>query len=345
MTANPGALRVALTEELAAAEEPHEVEQIRVKYLGQKDGLITKLIRGTDFSSLSPEERRAVGNELSELKSAAEERVKAERRRVDEAAARRRRRGLADLTLPGRRTSVGSVNPVNVIQMQLEDVFRGLGFMVYQGYEVETEYYNFDALNIAGDHPARDMQDTFWLDNGLLLRTHTSATQVRALREHGTPLRAIFPGRCFRYEAMDASHETSFYQCEGLMVDRGVTVANLLAVMRTLLIQVFEREVSVRLRPGYFPFVEPGFELDLTCLICDGAGCSVCKRSGWVELMPCGMVHPRVLEAAGVDPDTHSGFAFGLGMTRLAMMKYAIPDIRLFDSGDWRFYRQFPATV
>jgi len=345
MTASTDALRQAIVEELAAAQEPHQVEEVRVKYLGQKDGAVTLLIRGTDYSALSRDDRRAVGNDLSAIKTFAEEAVRDARRRVETYAARQRRRGIVDLTLPGERVNVGSIHPVNTIQMLLEDTFRSLGFIVEQGYEVETEYYNFDALNVPRDHPARDMQDTFWLDNGLLLRTHTSATQVRAMCKHGTPLRAIFPGRCFRYEATDASHETSFYQCEGLVIDRGVTVANLLAVMQALLVQVFERDVSVRLRPGYFPFVEPGFELDLTCLICDGSGCRVCKQSGWVELMPCGMVHPRVLQAGGVDPDTHSGFAFGLGMTRLAMMKYGIPDIRLFDSGDWRFYQQFPATV
>ncbi|MGC4876224.1 phenylalanine--tRNA ligase subunit alpha [Micromonospora sp. DT43] len=345
MTADTDALREALLHELAEAREPDEVERVRVKFLGQKDGSITTLIRGTNFGALDKDERRVVGNELSGLKSFAETAIRDARQQVEAVAARQRRRGLVDLTLPGERVNVGSINPVNTIQLFLEDVFRGMGFMVEQGFEVETEYYNFDALNVARDHPARDMQDTFWLDSGALLRTHTSATQVRAMRKYGTPLRAIFPGRCFRYEALDASHETSFYQCEGLMVDRGVTVANLLSVMQTLLRQVFERDVSVRLRPGYFPFVEPGFELDLSCLICSGEGCRVCKHSGWVELMPCGMVHPRVLEAAGVDPETHSGFAFGLGMTRLAMLKYGIPDIRLFDSGDWRFYRQFPATV
>lgn len=345
MTADTDALRESLLRELADAREPDEVERVRVKFLGQKDGLITTLIRGTDFGALDKDERRTVGNELSGLKSFAETTLRDARQQVEAVAARQRRRGQLDLTLPGERVNVGSINPVNTIQIFLEDVFRGMGFLVEQGFEVETEYYNFDALNVARDHPARDMQDTFWLESGALLRTHTSATQVRAMRKYGTPLRAIFPGRCFRYEALDASHETSFYQCEGLMVDRGVTVANLLSVMRTLLRQVFERDVSVRLRPGYFPFVEPGFELDLSCLICSGVGCRVCKQSGWVELMPCGMVHPRVLEAAGVDPETHSGFAFGLGMTRLAMLKYGIPDIRLFDSGDWRFYRQFPATV
>jgi phenylalanyl-tRNA synthetase alpha chain len=218
-----------------------------------------------------------------------------------------------------------------------------MGFMVLTGFEVETEHYNFDALNIPGDHPARDMQDTYWLTNGQLLRTHTSANQVRALERFGAPMRAIFPGRCFRYEATDASHENTFYQVKGLMVDHDISVAHLIAVMKALLGQVFHREVVVRVRPGFFPFVEPGFELDVRCVFCGGRGCPTCKNGGWIELIPSGLVHPRVLEYGGIDPAKYSGFAFGLGLTRLAMMKFGIPDIRLMNSGDIRFYEQFPA--
>ena len=217
--------------------------------------------------------------------------------------------------------------------------------MVLTGLEVESEHYNFDALNIPGDHPARDMQDTYWLTNNLLMRTHTSANQVRALEQYGAPLRAIFPGRCFRYEATDASHETTFYQLEGLMVQEDISVANLIAVMRALLSQIFHREVTVRLRPGFFPFVEPGFELDLNCLLCGGKGCPTCKGTGWLELIPCGLVHPKVLEYGRIDTSRYSGFAFGLGLTRLAMMKFGISDIRLMNSGDIRFCSQFPAAV
>jgi phenylalanyl-tRNA synthetase alpha chain len=344
MAAGPDALLERFVDELQTARTPEQVESVRIRFLGQK-GLITGFIRGTDFGAMAPEERRRVGRVVSELKSSAEQALQAAHSRVEMATARKDRRDLLDLTLPGSDTALGSMQPVAIMQMFVEDVFRGMGFLVEQGYEVETEYFNFDAVNMPRDHPARDMQDTFWLENGLLLRTHTSASQVRALRKYGTPLRAIFPGRCFRYESIDASHETTFYQCEGLMVDEDVTVAGLLAVMRSLLTEVFERHVEVRLRPGYFPFVEPGFELDLRCLICDGDGCRTCKQSGWIEMMPCGMVHPRVLEAGGVDPDRYSGFAFGLGLTRLAMMKFGIPDIRLFHSGDLRFYEQFPATA
>jgi phenylalanyl-tRNA synthetase alpha chain len=212
---------------------------------------------------------------------------------------------------------------------------------VLDGPEVETEEHNFDALNIPPAHPARDMQDTFWLTNGTLLRTHTSPVQVRGMRKFGPPLRMIAPGRVFRNEEVDASHEHTFYQLEGMMVDRDVSVANLIYFMKTLLSGIFHREVTVRLRPGYFPFVEPGFELDIQCLICGGPGCPVCKQSGWVELLPCGLVHPNVLRASGIDPDEWSGFAFGLGLTRLAMMRYGIDDIRQLQGGDLRFLSQF----
>jgi phenylalanyl-tRNA synthetase alpha chain len=212
---------------------------------------------------------------------------------------------------------------------------------VLDGPEVETEYYNFDALNIPRDHPARDMQDTFWLDGGNLLRTHTSPVQVRGMERLGPPLRMIAPGRTFRNESVDASHEHTFYQLEGMMVDRDVSVAHLLYFMKTLLGAIFGREVTVRLRPGFFPFVEPGFELDVQCLICGGAGCAVCKQSGWVELLPCGLVNPNVLRMSGIDPDQWGGFAFGLGLTRLAMMRYGIDDIRRLQGGDLRFLEQF----
>ncbi len=227
------------------------------------------------------------------------------------------------------------------MQKELEDLFISLGFTILDGPEVETEYYNFDALNIPSHHPARDMQDTFWLNDGRLLRTHTSPVQVRGLEKLGAPLRMIAPGRVFRNEEVDASHEHTFYQLEGMMVDRDVSVAHLIYFMKALLSAIFHRDVTVRLRPGYFPFVEPGFELDIQCLICGGSGCPVCKHSGWVELLPCGLVNPAVLRASGVDPEQWSGFAFGLGLTRLVMMRYAIDDIRLLMSGDLRFLNQF----
>jgi len=339
-------IRQQFLADLAKAASAKEVEEVRIRYLGRK-GTITTLMKNTDFSQLTPDERRDFGRRLNELKALAEEEVA----RVAEAA---KARGTAspatvlsklDRTLPGTGHSVGCIHPIALVQMELEDIFQGMGFMVLSGPEVEREYYNFDALNIPSDHPARDMQDTYWLTNGMLMRTHTSANQVRAMERFGAPLRAIFPGRCFRYEAIDASHENTFYQLEGLMVDEGISVANLIAVMKALLSQVFHRDVVVRLRPGFFPFVEPGFELDVQCVFCGGKGCGTCKGGGWIELIPCGLVHPRVLEYGRIDASKFSGFAFGLGLTRMAMMKFGIPDIRLMNSGDIRFYEQFPAAV
>ncbi|TFH40069.1 MAG: phenylalanine--tRNA ligase subunit alpha, partial [Chrysiogenales bacterium] len=235
----------------------------------------------------------------------------------------------------------GRLHPISQIQYEIEDIFTSMGFEIHDGPEVETDHYNFEALNIPRHHPARDMQDTFWTEDGNLLRTHTSAIQIRAMENISPPFRIVGPGRVFRYESTDASHENTFYQVEGMMVDRNITVANLIFVMKQLLKEIFGREVTVRLRPGYFPFVEPGFELDINCLICNGAGCSVCKQSGWVELLPCGLVHPNVLRMSGIDPVEWSGFAFGLGLNRLVMMKYGINDIRHFLSGDIRFLTQF----
>ncbi len=340
-------IRQQFLSDLGRANTPKELEEVRVRYLGRK-GTITTLLKNTDFSQLTPDQRREFGQKVNELKRFAEAEVA---RAIEAAKARAAASGTTagvaglDWSLPGTNHRVGCIHPIALVQMELEDVFHSMGFMVLTGYEVELEYYNFDALNIPADHPARDMQDTYWLTNGMLLRTHTSANQVRALERFGAPLRAIFPGRCFRYEAIDASHENTFYQLEGLMVDRDISVANLIAVMKALLSRIFHRDVTIRLRPGFFPFVEPGFELDVQCLICGGSGCGTCKGGGWIELIPCGLVHPRVLEFGHIDTSKYSGFAFGLGLTRMAMMKYAIPDIRLMNSGDIRFYEQFPAAV
>jgi len=236
----------------------------------------------------------------------------------------------------------GALHPLTLVTQHVEDVFRAMGFMLLDYPEIETEFNNFDALNIPAAHPARDMQDTFWLTSpGRLLRTHTSTGQVRTMKAYAPPFRAIFPGRVFRYESTDASHEHTFHQVEGLMVDRRTSVANLVYSMKTLLSEIFEREVTVRLRPGFFPFVEPGFELDIQCQVCGGDGCSVCKHSGWVELLPCGLVHPSVLRHGGLDPDEWQGWAFGLGLSRLVMMKYQIEDIRHLLGGDLRFVSQF----
>ncbi len=341
-------IKQKLLEELAAAGTPQEVDAVRVGYLGKK-GTITTLRKNTDFRAMTPEQRKSFGQEFNQLKTEAEQRVAEAIKRAKEAgAATSGGKGALgagiDLSLPGAGHRVGSLHPITLVQMELEQIFHGMGFMSLTGPEVEHEHHNFDALNIPADHPARDMQDTYWLENGMLLRTHTSPNQVRAMEKFGVPLRAIFPGRCFRYESVDATHENTFYQLEGLMVDRNISTAHLIAVMKALLSQVFKKDVTVRLRPGFFPFVEPGFELDIQCLLCGGEVCSTCK-TGWIELLPCGLVHPRVLKAGGVDPEEYTGFAFGLGLTRLAMMKFGIPEIRLLNAGDIRFLSQFPAGV
>ncbi len=295
-----------------------------------------------EFSKLPPEERARLGKLLNDVKQTLEENWSVRNGEMESSALNARLEAeWVDLTAPAPGVRPGSLHPVTQVQRELEELFVSLGFTVLDGPEVETEYYNFDALNIPADHPARDMQDTFWLKDGRLLRTHTSPVQVRGLEKLGPPLKMIAPGRVFRNEEVDPSHEHTFYQLEGMIVDRDVSIAHMLYFMTTLLSAIFRRDVTVRLRPGFFPFVEPGFELDIHCLICGGAGCPVCKQSGWVELMPCGLVHPAVLRFGGADPEEWNGFAFGLGLTRLAMMRYGIDDIRLFTSGDLRFLRQF----
>ena len=332
-------LRRATLAAFASAVSAEELEAARVQALGRK-GTLAQISK--EFGKLAPEERARIGRLLNSVKQDLESEYEQKKQRFERAGlASRLSQEWIDVTLPAGGVRPGSLHPVTQLQEAIEDLFISLGFAVLDGPEVETEEHNFDALNIPPTHPARDMQDTFWLANGHLLRTHTSPVQVRGLRKYGPPLRMIAPGRVFRNEEVDASHEHTFYQVEGMMVDREVSVAHLIYFMKTLLSAIFERDVSVRLRPGYFPFVEPGFELDLRCLICEGAGCPVCKQSGWVELLPCGLIHPNVLRMSGIDPEEWSGFAFGLGLTRLVMMRYGIDDIRHLQSGDLRFLMQF----
>jgi phenylalanyl-tRNA synthetase alpha chain len=324
---------------IASAESSEALEAVRVDAVGRK-GALAEISKG--MGKLAPDERKRIGMLLNDAKQQLEAALDARKQEFDALALRARLDAeWVDLTLPASGPRRGHLHPITRIQRELEDLFVSLGFTVLDGPEVETEYYNFDALNIPRDHPARDMQDTFWLDGGNLLRTHTSPVQVRGMERLGPPLRMIAPGRVFRNESVDASHEHTFYQLEGMMIDREVSVAHLLYFMKTLLTAIIQREVTVRLRPGYFPFVEPGFELDIQCLICGGPGCPVCKQSGWVELLPCGLVNPNVLRTSGIDPEKWGGFAFGLGLTRLVMMRYGIDDIRHLQGGDLRFLEQF----
>ncbi len=317
-----------------------EVEELRVKLLGKK-GELTEMLK--DLKNMDIEERKQFGQEANALKNELTEIIEA---KFKELSANDVKKSLSsgsnfDISLPGTNFKLGSLHPVTIVQKEIERIFTGMGFNIVDGPEAEEEFFNFEALNIPKHHPARDMQDTYWLENGSLLRTHTSPCQVRAMQKYGAPLKVIAPGRCFRNESTDASHENTFFQLEGMMIDKNVSIANLIYVMKLLLSEVFQRDVKIRLRPGFFPFVEPGFELDLNCMICGGKGCPTCKHSGWIELLPCGMVHPNVLRYGGIDPEEYTGFAFGLGLTRLAMMKYGISDIRVLNSGDLRAMEQF----
>jgi len=336
-------LYTATLEKIQNADSTGVLEDIRVRVLGRK-GELTQILRS--LGQLPPEERGAVGKQSNEIKTRIEQILENRKEELSSSKINTLiEEEWIDVTLDsdGRTEDIepGHLHPISQIQYEIEDIFTSMGFEVLDGPEVETDYYNFEALNIPGHHPARDMQDTFWTEDGNLLRTHTSPIQVRGMERLKPPFRVIGPGRVFRYESIDASHENTFYQVEGMMVDRNISVANLIYFMKVLLKEIFQKEVVIRLRPGYFPFVEPGFELDIHCLICEGEGCSVCKYSGWVELLPCGLVHPNVLRFGNIDPEQWSGFAFGLGLNRLVMMRYGINDIRHFLSGDIRFLKQF----
>ncbi|MCR4280424.1 MAG: phenylalanine--tRNA ligase subunit alpha [Candidatus Komeilibacteria bacterium] len=322
---------------IKAAKSETDLEQVRLQHLS-RHGELAVLLK--QLKDLPPAEKKSAGQAANAAKEGIETALQQKGLSFQMSAGVTD--GGVDVTMPGHSFLTGNLHPSTIIQQELEDICRALGFRVLEGPDIESEYYNFTALNIPADHPARDTQDTFWLKKeGQVLKTHTSAMQVRALEKYGAPLRAVFPGRCFRYEATDASHDTTFYQLEGLMVDKNVSITHLIGVMKELLRAVFGKDTKVRQRPGFFSFVEPGFELDISCFICDGEGCSVCKRTGWVELLPCGLVHPEVIKAGGLDPKVWSGFAFGLGLTRLVMMKYGIDDIRLLQGGDLRFLKQF----
>lgn len=328
---------------LDLAPDAEALEAVRVEVLGRKGQLATLTTQiGKSMGTLPPPERAVLGKLMNAVKQDLESRYETRKSAFERAALDLRLDAeWLDLTLPAPGTRPGTLHPLTQIQRELEAYFTSLGFAVLDGPEVEDEWHNFDALNIPASHPARDTQDTFFVEGGLLLRTHTSPVQVRAMEKFGAPLRMVAPGRVFRNEEVDASHEHTFYQLEGMMIDKDVSIGHMLYFMRGLLSAIFHRNATVRLRPGFFPFVEPGFELDIKCLICDGEGCPVCKQSGWVELLPCGLVHPTVLRSGGIDPEQWNGFAFGLGLTRLVMMRYAIDDIRHLASGDLRFLRQF----
>ncbi len=340
------AIRQKADAELATYTEQSQLENFRVQILGKK-GELTSMLKM--MGSLSAEERPVMGQVVNEVRAYVEQKIAEKSKELKELELKKEIENtpVFDISVPANLTR-GSYHPITLVQRQCESVFRSMGFNIEDYSEIVTDYECFEALNIPKDHPARDMQDTYYLDNGQLLKSHTSAAQnaiykkyKSALVNDGMPIKAIFPGRCFRNEATDACHENTFFQMEGVMVDKDISISNLIYFMKTMLSEVFQKDIKVRLRPGFFPFVEPGFELDISCLICGGEGCPSCKHSGWLELCPCGMIHPEVLKAGGIDPEEYTGFAFGLGLTRLAMMKYGVKDIRDLNSGSLKALSQF----
>ncbi|MBI2639112.1 phenylalanine--tRNA ligase subunit alpha [Candidatus Peregrinibacteria bacterium] len=366
-----GKIKTQALAEIEKAASAEALYQVQVKYLGRK-GELTLLMQG--IADLPKEEKPAMGRMCNEIKQALEEAFARQQEQIDSADIQKKLSDAwVDVTAPGAKYNIGHIHPLSQVQYEVEQIFSDMGFAIMDGPEAESEYYNFEGLNIPSWHPARDMQDTFFLKQTpdkkhgrLVLRTQTSPVQVRTMEKYGAPLRIIVPGRVFRNEATDASHEHTFSQVEGLLVDRDISLAHLKGVMREFLTRLFGRAhgasamaertsgsasaseaepinkgIRVRFRPGYFPFVEPGVELDMSCLLCNETGCRVCKHTGWLEFMGAGMVHPNVLKAGGIDSKKYQGWAFGFGLTRLVMMRYGIDDIRLLSSGDLRFLEQF----
>jgi phenylalanyl-tRNA synthetase alpha chain len=339
-------LRVEALKKIQSAKSEEELIEIEKLFLG-KAGSLQEVLKS--LKDLSAEEKPIIGKLSNEIKKEIEAEFESQKQKLKQVAINKKLSSeFLDVTLPGNKPQSGYLHLIPQTQKEVEQIFSKLGFAVMDGPEVESEYYNFEALNIPDTHPARDMQDTFFIadkkdkDHGrMVLRTHTSGIQIRSMLQHGAPLRIIAPGRVFRYEATDASHDSTFHQVEGLLIDENISLAHLKGVMAEFLTRLFGQKVKVRFRPGYFPFVEPGLELDFSCLLCNGGGCRVCKQSGWVEFMGAGMVHPNVLKAGGIDTDKYQGWAFGFGLTRLVMMKHRITDIRHLMNGDLRFINQF----
>ena len=324
--------------QVAACAELAALEDARVRWLGKKGALTEQL---KSLGALSAAERPAAGARINEAKRQVELAIEARRAELMRADIERRlAAGRIDVTLPGRGEDLGGLHPVTRTRLRIETLFRRAGFEVASGPEIEDDFHNFGALNIPADHPARAMHDTFYFPDGRLLRTHTSPVQIRALLERGAPLAIIAPGRVYRCDS-DMTHSPMFHQLEGLAVGENISFANMKSVLHGFLQAFFERDLAMRLRPSYFPFTEPSAEVDMSCVFCDGKGCRTCKQSGWLEISGCGMVHPNVLRSSGVDPERYTGYAFGAGIDRLAMLRYGVNDLRLFFENDLRFLRQF----
>ena len=332
----------ALTDEalaqIGASASLAALDELRVHWLGRK-GLLTEQLKS--LGALKAAERPAAGARINAAKATVQEAIELRRGVLDQAAiAHELAAGAIDVTLPGRGETIGTVHPITRVRLRIEELFARAGYEVAEGPEVEDEFHNFEALNIPADHPARAMHDTFYLEDGLLLRTHTSPVQIRAMLGRKPPLALIAPGRVYRCDS-DVSHSPMFHQVEGLLVDTDVSFANLKAVLHQFMESLFERKLAMRLRPSYFPFTEPSAEVDISCVLCDGQGCRVCKQTGWLEVAGCGMVHPQVFKHCGIDPERYTGFAFGFGIERLAMLCYGVNDLRLFYDNDLRFLAQF----
>lgn len=338
------AIRKDALEKITAASDVQTVEALRVSFLGKK-GTLTALLK--NLKDLSATEKKSIGPLANAAKKAIGDAL--EKQKEVLASMANADAEWIDVTAPSIHARRGHLHPLTIVQRDIEDIFTSLGFAIADGPDIDTEFYNFDAVNMPDDHPGRDMQDTFWISRedgrakgtGTVLRTHTSSVQVRYMEKHTPPLRIIVPGRVFRNEATDPSHEHTFHQFEALVVGPDVSVAHFLSTAETFFTTFFKKDITVRLRPSYFPFVEPGFEFDISCTSCDGKGCSVCKKTGWIEVGGAGMVHQNVFVAAGYERNAYQGFAWGFGLERLVMMKYKIDDIRLFHSGDVRLTRQF----
>ncbi len=332
-------IRQAAAQALDAVETGEALESVRVRFLGKK-GELTAVLRG--MGALTPEERPVVGQLANEARAYIEGKIEEKKAAV---AAKEREAKLKseviDVTVPGRRKLAGRLHPLYQVLNEITAIFTGMGFSVAEGPDIETDYYNFEALNIPADHPARDTQDTFYINDNIILRTQTSPVQIRVMEQTKPPIRMIAPGRVFRSDAVDATHSPVFHQIEGLVIDKGITMADLKGTLEAVVKGLYGPDAKIRLRPHHFPFTEPSAEVDVSCFACGGKGCGMCKGEGWIEILGAGMVHPKVLKVGGIDPEVYSGFAFGLGLERIAMFKYGIDDLRLFFENDLRFLRQF----
>lgn len=332
------AIKTSALEEIKSIIDKTELDNIRVKYLGKK-GELTQILRG--MGSLSNEERPVVGKLANEVRALLESKIEQTKEEIkNKEKDIRLKSEVIDISMPGKKQTIGKRNPLDLTLEQIKEIFLSMGFSIEEGPEVEKDYYNFEALNIPKDHPARGEQDTFYINENIVLRTQTSPIQVRTMEQQKPPIKMIAPGKVYRSDAVDATHSPIFYQVEGLVIDKGITFADLKGTLELFTKKMFG-DVQTKFRPHHFPFTEPSAEMDATCFVCGGEGCRVCKGSGWIEILGCGMVHPEVLRRCGIDPEVYSGFAFGFGLDRMVMQKYGIDDIRLLYESDMRFLNQF----